>query len=126
MLVGLNHANISTTKLAETCDFFIRVLGLRIGPRPGFEFGGAWLYLGDQPVIHLVERAQARDPRGALDHVSFTVADFDAALKRLDALGVPYRASDIPSGFGRQAFVEDPNGVTIELTGAPDGGLPKA
>src|ERR1700755_80959 len=105
MLSGLNHANISTAKLAETVDFFVRVLGMRVGPRPAFSFGGAWLYLGEQPVIHLVERAAGRDPNGALDHVSFTVGDFDDALRRMDRLGVPYRASDIPSDFGRQAFV---------------------
>ncbi len=116
MLAGLNHANISTTKLTETVDFFVGVLGLRVGPRPGFGFPGAWLYSGDQPVIHLVERAVARTPDGALDHVSFTVGDFDGALRRLDELGVAYRWSEIPDGFGRQAFVQDPNGVTIELT----------
>lgn len=118
-LGGLNHANISTVKLADTIGFFSRVLGLTVGPRPDFPFGGAWLYWRDQPVIHLVERPRAKDPDGALDHVSFTVDDFDAACRRLDALGVPYRASDIPSGFGRQLFVTDPNGVTIELTGLP-------
>jgi catechol 2,3-dioxygenase-like lactoylglutathione lyase family enzyme len=117
MITGLNHANISTVKLAETIDFFVRVLGLRIGPRPDFSFDGAWLYLDDKPVIHLVEREEARVPDGALDHVAFTATDFDAALRRLDELGVPYRASIIPSGFGRQCFVKDPNGVTIELTG---------
>ena len=44
------------------------------------------------------------------------IADLDAEMRRLDDLGVPYRWSDIPDGFGRQAFVQDPNGVTIELT----------
>jgi len=116
MIAGLNHANISTVKLQETIDFFVRVLGLRVGPRPGFGFAGAWLYSGDQPVIHLVERASPRTPDGALDHVSFTVANLDAEMRRLDELGIPYRWSDIPDGFGRQAFVQDPNGVTIELT----------
>ena len=117
MTLGLNHANISTTKLQETVDFFVRVLGLRVGPRPNFVgFAGAWLYCGDQAVIHLVERAKPRTPDGALDHVSFTVADLDAEMRRLDELGVPYRWSDIPDGFGRQAFVQDPNGVIIELT----------
>jgi catechol 2,3-dioxygenase-like lactoylglutathione lyase family enzyme len=116
MISGLNHANISTTKLTETVDFFGRALGLTVGPRPDFSFGGAWLYLGDKPVIHLVERSKARDPDGALDHVSFTVDDLAAELRRLDKLGIPYRFSEIPSGFGRQAFVQDPNGVTIELT----------
>jgi catechol 2,3-dioxygenase-like lactoylglutathione lyase family enzyme len=115
MLLGLNHANISTTKLAETVAFFTEILGMRVGPRPAFGFDGAWLYVGDQPVVHLVERGQAK-PEGALDHVAFTVGDFDAALARLKRLGIPYDASDIPSNFGRQCFVRDPNGVRIELT----------
>ena len=119
MITGLNHANISTAKLQETVHFFVQVIGLRVGPRPEFAFAGAWLYAGDQAVIHLVERPQPRDPNGALDHISFSAPDFDATLKRLDDLGVPYRWSEIPSGFGRQCFVKDPNGVTIELTGAP-------
>ena len=44
------------------------------------------------------------------------VGVINEAMARLDTLGVPYRWSDIPDGFGRQAFVKDPNGVTIELT----------
>ncbi|MBI1360928.1 MAG: glyoxalase [Alphaproteobacteria bacterium] len=116
MVSGLNHANISTTKLKETCAFFVDVIGLTVGPRPGFGFPGVWLYCGDQAVVHLVERADPRPPDGALDHVSFTVANLAGELRRLDAMGVPYRAADIPDGFGRQAFLRDPNGVTIELT----------
>ncbi len=119
MITGLNHANISTAKLQETIDFFVGVVGLKIGPRPDFPFAGAWLYAGTQAVIHLVERPQPRDPEGALDHISFTAPDFDDALARLDQLGIPYRWSHIPSGFGRQCFVKDPNGITIELTGPP-------
>jgi catechol 2,3-dioxygenase-like lactoylglutathione lyase family enzyme len=115
MLLGLNHANISTTRLAETVAFYTDILGMRVGPRPAFSFGGAWLYVGDQPVVHLVERAQAR-PEGVVDHVAFTVADFDAALAMFEKRGIPYQASDIPSNFGRQCFVRDPNGVRIELT----------
>ncbi len=118
MILGLDHANIFTDKLAETRAFFLK-LGLTDGPRPPFVgFDGAWLYAGDAPIMHLVE-GPARPAQGAIDHISLAVADFDAALARLEAAGVPYRAMDIPGGFGRQAFVKDPNGVTIELTWRP-------
>jgi catechol 2,3-dioxygenase-like lactoylglutathione lyase family enzyme len=116
MITGLNHANISTMKLSETVAFFVDVLGLKVGPRPEFSFAGAWLYSGPQPVLHLVERSAPGGPNGAIDHISFTVPDLGVAMARLDKLGVPYRWSEIPSGFGRQAFMKDPNGITIELT----------
>lgn len=119
MITGLDHANISTTKLAETVAFFTDVLGLKVGPRPGFRFAGAWLYAGDRAVVHIVERAEARTETGALDHFSFAVSDLEAVLKRLDAAGLRYSVMDIPDGFGRQAFVRDPNGVTVELTARP-------
>jgi catechol 2,3-dioxygenase-like lactoylglutathione lyase family enzyme len=122
MITGLNHANISTMKLSETIAFFVDVLGLHVGPRPDFGFAGAWLYSGQQPVVHLVARAPPGGPEGAIDHISFTVPDLGAAMARFDKLGVPYRWSEIPSGFGRQAFVQDPNGVTIELT---EPGMPR-
>ena len=116
MIVGIDHANISTVKLAETRAFFVDILGLKEGPRPDFPFAGAWLYAGDRAIVHIVERAAARTPDGAIDHFSLAVSDFDAALARLDAADVPYIAQDIPDGFGRQAFLKDPNGVTVELT----------
>lgn len=116
MISALNHANLSTTKLDETVAFFTDVIGLTVGPRPGFRFAGAWLYIGQQAVLHIVERDAPRDPEGALDHISFTVDSLDDATRRLKRLGVPYRVSEIPDGFGRQAFLKDPNGVTIELT----------
>lgn len=116
MITGLDHANISTAKLAETEAFFVDVLGLKPGPRPGFASAGVWLYVGDQAVVHLIERDEARPHEGALDHFSFAVADLDAMLQRVEAAGVRYAVRDIPDGFGRQAFLKDPNGVTVELT----------
>jgi hypothetical protein len=34
-------------------------------------------------------------------------------------MGVKHVAVDIPGGFGRQAFLREPNGATIELTWRP-------
>ena len=35
-------------------DWYCDILGLRTGPRPDFPFQGAWLYAGENAVIHLV------------------------------------------------------------------------
>jgi hypothetical protein len=44
MSVGvLDHYNVSTRKLKETVQFYEDVLGFVNGPRPQFNFPGAWL-----------------------------------------------------------------------------------
>ena len=50
MSVGvLDHYNVSTRKLNETVRFYEDVLGFTNGPRPPFNFPGAWLYAGEKP-----------------------------------------------------------------------------
>ena len=54
MSVGvLDHYNVSTRKLDETVHFYETVLGFTNGPRPPFNFPGAWLYSSGYPVLHL-------------------------------------------------------------------------
>jgi catechol 2,3-dioxygenase-like lactoylglutathione lyase family enzyme len=116
-ILDLDHINIRTTDLARTRAFFTDVLGLTVGWRPDFAFGGAWLYAGDKDVVHLVEvgRAGAASRGSALDHFAFTIDDFDDAKRRLDDAGLSYETGEAPNGGIRQLFVTDLNGVTIEL-----------
>jgi len=119
MIRGLDHVNVCTTDLAATRAFYVDLLGLTEGPRPNFGVDGLWLYSGDAPIVHIVLESASRPPRGGIDHFAFAVADFDGAVARMKAAGVPCAAMDIPDGFGRQAFVTDPNGVSVELNWRP-------
>jgi catechol 2,3-dioxygenase-like lactoylglutathione lyase family enzyme len=114
---GIDHINIGTHRLDETRAFFRDVLGLMEGWRPNFPFGGAWLYAGDRAVVHLVELAAPRGPSAdaALDHFAFGIDDYDDIVRKLDAAGVDYRATDVPGAPIRQIFIRDLNGVNIEL-----------
>lgn len=118
MILDLDHVNIVTPKLQETRDFFVDLLGLVEGHRPDLGFDGYWLYAGDKAVIHLqsLDRLDGRrGPSGPLDHAAFQIADFAAARARLQAAGVEFReAISPPRG---QLFLNDPNGVRIELGG---------
>ena len=117
----LDHVNLTTPKLDETVEFFERFLGLENRPedRPPFGVPGAWLWVGDQAVVHLIDIGKDRgEPAGALDHVAFRVDDLDPHLAELDDAGVPYRVSGSPELGMRQAFFQEPNGITIELTQA--------
>jgi catechol 2,3-dioxygenase-like lactoylglutathione lyase family enzyme len=116
-IVGLDHINIRTTELAKTRTFFTEVLGLTVGWRPDFPFGGAWLYAGDKDVVHLVEvsRPGAATRGSALDHFAFAIDDYEGAERKLKEADMAYEPSASPNGGIRQLFVTELNGVTIEL-----------
>jgi catechol 2,3-dioxygenase-like lactoylglutathione lyase family enzyme len=82
MSVGvLDHYNVSTRKLNETVQFYEDVLGFTNGPRPPFNFPGAWLYSAGHPVLHLNDisqtDAQQRPDSGVIDHVAFGSRGFN-------------------------------------------------
>lgn len=127
----LAHFSIRTSALRESCDFYCRVLGFREGFRPAFPFPGAWLYIGDDPVIHLIgvdsehpaglanylgDRPQSQlRGGGAVDHLAFAASDLRSMRERLGAMGVPFRERTVPGLGLQQLFVDDPSGVVIEL-----------
>jgi catechol 2,3-dioxygenase-like lactoylglutathione lyase family enzyme len=115
----LDHFNIRTRKLADTVRFYEDVLGLEKGARPNFAFPEAWMYSEGKPVVHLVDispTAEAQKPdSGCVHHVAFVSRGFDAMRQRLQSKGTPFEARQVPGGDLWQIFVNDPNGVMIEL-----------
>ena len=87
---GFQHVNIRTTDADRARDFYVRALGLRVGDRPPFASVGYWLYLGDVPVVHLVQLAadDTREPgSGRVDHVAFHGVDLEAHAADADRSG---------------------------------------
>ncbi len=113
----LDHINITTTKLAETRQFFLDVLSLEEGERPDFPFPGHWLYADGQALVHLVgtEDARGHTPEAALDHFALESTGYDEMVARLKDLSIEHFTNDIEDLGLRQVFFRDPNGVTIEL-----------
>ena len=112
---GLHHVSINVDDVPAARDFYVRVLGLtERADRPDFSFGGAWLNAGDQQV-HLIE---ADVPPSMGQHFALAVTDLDAAVAELRAGGVQV-TDPVPVGPGRQAFVTDPAGNTVELQQPP-------
>ena len=102
MSVGvLDHYNVSTRKLDETVHFYEDVLGLVNGPRPPFDFPGAWLYSEGHPVLHLNDLSptdkQQRPDSGVIDHVAFGSRGFEAMKQHLASKGVPFRINQVPN-----------------------------
>ncbi len=108
MRVGvLDHYNVSTRKLGDTVRFYEEVLGFKNGPRPAFNFPGAWLYSEGHPVLHLndispTDKAQPPDS-GVIDHVAFGSRGFDAVKQHLSQKGVPFRVNQVPNSVRWQS-----------------------
>jgi catechol 2,3-dioxygenase-like lactoylglutathione lyase family enzyme len=120
MSVGtLDHFNIRTRKLDDTVRFYEDVMGLEKGPRPNFAFPGAWMYSEGKAVVHIVDISKTDEAQkpdsGVVHHVAFASRGFDGMKQRLESKKMPYDARQVPGGDLWQIFVDDPNGVMIEL-----------
>jgi catechol 2,3-dioxygenase-like lactoylglutathione lyase family enzyme len=120
MSVGiLDHYNLRTRKFDETVRFYVDILGLENGPRPNFNFPGAWLYSDGRAIVHLVDLSPTSEPQkpdsGVVHHVAFISRGFQAMKERLRGKGVTFDSREVPGGDVWQIFIRDPNGVMIEL-----------
>jgi catechol 2,3-dioxygenase-like lactoylglutathione lyase family enzyme len=113
----LDHVNVRTSRLAEMTAFYRDVLGMTVGRRPAFPFGGAWLYCGERPVVHLVEVAAQPQPGAELqlEHFAFAAEDFDDVVARLSRAGVKHTVSTVADFGLRQVHVHDPDGNHIHI-----------
>ena len=118
-ITGLDHINIDTSKPDETVAFYEDVLGLENRPqdRPDFGFPGAWLFLGERPVVHLnfIDEDDRFWQRSAFNHIAFEGSDFVGMCALLSDRGLKYRTSERPEISLSQIFVDDPNGVRVEV-----------
>jgi catechol 2,3-dioxygenase-like lactoylglutathione lyase family enzyme len=115
---AFQHVNTRSIDVERTRAFYVDVIGLTVGDRPPFSFKGYWLYLGDDAVLHLVQRAPDDTHHGGtgnVDHVAFRASDYDGMRQRLVERGLPFREAVVPRDGTRQMFVKDPDGLTIEL-----------
>ena len=115
-ITALNHVNIITDDLDATRKFYADVIGLIDGDRPSFQFPGAWLYIADEAVIHLVGvDDQPDEGTGTIDHVAFEANGINDMVAMLEGREIPFNVRDVPGREIRQVFLHDPNGVKIEL-----------
>ncbi len=98
-------------------EWYADILGFPTGPRPDFPFGGAWLYMGDQAVIHLVEVADRPQAGGniTLEHFAFRATDLAGMRSRLDDRDVAYSIDPVPGLPVVQINLHDPDGNHIHI-----------
>ena len=104
----LQHINIRCADVEAAREFYVGVLGLRAGDRPPFQSVGYWMYLGDRPIVHLVQRPAGEAPKpggGNLDHVGFGGVDLEGTRAHLQRASIPYREQVVPRDGDRKSVV---------------------
>ncbi|QFS82576.1 Glyoxalase-like domain protein [Roseivivax sp. THAF40] len=115
-LTGFSHVNVRTARLAEMVEWYTDILGMKTGPRPDFAFDGAWLYLGDNPFIHLVsvlEDPRTQDPK--IEHFAFDATGMAAFAESLASHGVAFTIDPVPGFPLVQINCHDPDGNHIHI-----------
>ena len=113
---GMNHFTILTDDVSATVAFYRDLLGLVDGPRPPFDFPGAWLYAGERPILHVVGGRNADELRpGVIDHMAFSAEDLSDTLALLASRNIAHTCRRLPGGGTWQVFFHDPNGARVEL-----------
>ncbi len=125
---SFSHAAINVTDVERAKSFYEKVLGFTAIERPNFRFGGAWYGIGDNQV-HLIsreQRAEGLDPLGSsLDkappginplgpHIAIEVEDYEGTKVALRDQGIEFFEAPTTMA-GRQLWVLDPDGNTVEL-----------
>ncbi len=113
---GMNHFTVMSSDLEKSKAFYINILGLTEGYRPPFEFPGAWLYSGDQALLHIMAgRPMPSNAAGVIDHMAFTASNLQLVINQLKRHDIQYKLQRLPGLEIWQLFCHDPDGAKVEL-----------
>jgi catechol 2,3-dioxygenase-like lactoylglutathione lyase family enzyme len=129
-LAFMEHFLIQSADIEATKDWWVNVLGMRVGASPDFKFPVYWLYIGDRDVLHLTQgggnvsanrmkylgqQSQATEGSGVVDHIGFRANGLEDTIAHLNELGVKFTERQVDDQGLYQLFLFDPNGVKVEL-----------
>jgi len=113
---AMNHFTILTDDVPGTIRFYRDMLGLHEGPRPPFDFPGAWLYADAVPILHVIGgRPHDELKAGVIDHMAFSAVGLSDTLANLTARGIEHTCRRLVGAGTWQVFFFDPNGARVEL-----------
>ena len=116
-ILAFDHVNIRTNNLETLITWYTNILGLRAGARPDFNFPGAWMYLGDRALVHLVGTEADMKAGGpvTLEHFAFRATGMQNFRDMLEVQGIAYSVDPVPGMPIVQINFRDPDGNHIHV-----------
>ena len=115
-ITRVNHVAFPISDRKKTLPFYRDVLGISIIPSMVDNQNVIWTQLADGTMLHPIEPSQPGQSAG--HHVALQVADFDAAVAKLEELGIEIDNQGERHDGQRYLFIYDPDGNRVELTTA--------
>ncbi|MGE3509456.1 MAG: VOC family protein [Vicinamibacterales bacterium] len=110
--LGFHHVHIRVKDPKATLDWFEKHIGgertLLRGKLDGMRYNGVWLFA-------MASGTDAAPAPASIQLLAFRFADVDAAFKTLTSNGVKAAAEPRELPALRYGFVEEPNGIRVEL-----------
>jgi glyoxylase I family protein len=120
---SLHHVSLCVSDLARAMAFYRDVLGLQELPRPDLGIPGAWLGVGGDLKLHLIENPE-RAPAGADrrlsiadPHFALWTGDVPAMVAALRRRGHQVLENKHRGVSFQQAYLKDPDGNMVEFIG---------
>ncbi len=130
-LSHIEHFLIFADDIEKSKDWYVEVLGLRVGETPDFKLPVYWMYLGERDVVHICEGGanvpEMRDQylgnqkidenhgSGRIDHVAFRASGLRDTIAHLEGMGVDFIQRQVDDQGLYQLFLRDPDGIKVEL-----------
>ena len=105
--IGVNHISYQCRDYKQTRDFYVELLDVPVSNDDGKQ---AYLWFGD---AFMVVRSSANGTPALIDHIAWTLADWDKdrVVSELKKRGID--AS--PDADGKSASIKDVNGYSVQL-----------
>jgi len=123
------YVGIRVTNVQESIHFYTKLLGMKVmGRGKNEQTKGEFVALASQKggfilELNYYEKGSPYYTKytvgEGLDHLAFGVDDLDKALKEAESAGYP-TVLEMKAEGARWAYIEDPNGIWIELFKATD------
>ncbi len=120
MQIGrLDHVNLRTSQMDKMVEWYTNILGMKKGQRPNFQFPGAWMYSGEDPVVHIVQ-VEGDPGHGSetplkLEHFALAATGRQEFESRLREVGEKFEILEIADFGITQYNVWDPDGNHIHI-----------
>lgn len=116
-----DHVGIKSKDIKKSVDFYTRILGFKVLEEIEV-LNNIYTFVGDETIRIEIEQAAPNDTmidvntQYGLYHIAFIVKDIDSLAEKLKKDGVKFIMEPVQLREDRKiAFIEDPDGVRIQL-----------